>query len=132
MTNTDGGYVSFANNSVSVTQCKNYAEMEQSGIVLPKGAHTVRGELEGDMKLFAFKSNDQRMFDEEKNIIKDGKITLDSADEIILKIKGKNGSAKNLQITDKETDEYVPSVDGAIKTEPSYVEVNINNIMDVS
>lgn len=137
MRNTEGGYLKFAKSSFQVENCANPAEVEQQGIDLPAGTFYLKYEkvlLNGinDLKCFAMKAGDERITNEEKDILKDGKMVLEEPTRINIKFEGKQGLIKNIHVTDRDSDQYVPTRNEQLIVDGSYIVVNLNEVEKVN
>ena len=77
MSNTQGGYIRFLNDAFEIKDCKNNAEIEQSNIRLKADTYYLNFIIEdldedtkNDINYYVHKSNDDRLFDNEKKYIK--------------------------------------------------------------
>lgn len=137
MRNTEGGYVKFLKSGFEISHCENQAEIEQSNIPLDVGTYFVRYEksdIDGlnDIQCFVMKSGDERLIDEDKNILIDGKITIPIYGTYNIKFKGKQGAVKNILICDKASDRYVATKNDQISIDGSYIEVEMDGIAMVN
>ena len=138
MNNTQGGYIKFYNNSFELKDCKHPAEIEQSKILLKPGKYYLKfetDEIDGkyDIKHYIHKSDDDGLFDEEKNIInkKDNSIFLLQDTEVNLKFVGRQGLVKKVLLTQDKDDIFIPTVDNNFIFEGSFIDVYLTNIKKV-
>lgn len=137
MNNTQGGYIKFYNNCFELKDCKHNAEIEQSKISLSAGKYYLKFETETvddlfDIKHFVHISEDQGLFDEQKNILKkDNSFFLLKDSEINLKFVGKNGIIKKVMITDDKDDSFIPTEDSNYKFEGSYIDIFLSNLKKI-
>lgn len=138
MNNTQGGYIKFYNNSFELKDCKHPAEVEQSKIKLKAGKYYLKLESESvdekfDIKYFVHKSDDDGLFDEEKNIInkKDNSFFLLTETEVNLKFVGKQGIIKNISITNDIDDNFIPTTGDSYSFEGSYIDVYLTDLKKV-
>lgn len=110
MINTDGGYIKFVRDGFSLFECKRDAEVEQLNIQLKRGKYYLKFEKsEGcDIRPFVMYSNDQRLSDEEKNILNtNNTFTLSEDASVSLKFVGTKGSISKVHITSEEDNDYL-------------------------
>lgn len=117
MSNTDGGYITFDNDTISLNDCNDIAEIEQTNIELKANdksnkCYYLKYESrlfngKNDIKPYIYLSNDDRYNDDEKNILINNKFMLQEDSLVNLKFKGKNGIIKNIQITNRKDDTYI-------------------------
>ena len=138
MNNTQGGYIKFYNNSFELRDCKYYAEIEQSKIKLKAGEYFLRYEEEKvddvfDIKCFVHKSDDDGLFDEEKNIInkKRNSFLLVQDTEVNLKFTGKQGIIKNISISNNKDDNFIPTTGDSYSFEGSYIDIYLSGLKKV-
>lgn len=138
MRNTQGGYVRFINDAFELTDCKHPAEIEQSKIMLEAGTYYFKAELndiEGinDIKYFIHESDDNRYFDEDKNLLDDNNsFTLRSSKEVNIKIVGTQGKISNMILSKYKEDEYVQTTTNDINFEGSQIDVYLQNINKIT
>lgn len=138
MSNTQGGYIKFYNNSIELKDCKYTAEIEQSKIALKAGTYYLKFDTETideiyDVKHYIHKSDDEGLFDEEKNILqKNNSFTLTNDTEVNLKFVGKQGVIKNIMISDDESDDFIPTTSTNYTYEGSYIDVFLTGIRKVN
>ena len=138
MNNTQGGYIKFYNNSFELKDCKYPAEIEQSKIKLKAGKYYLRFENEAindifDIKCYVHKSDDDGLFDEEKNIInkKDSSFFLMTETEVNLKFVGKQGIIKNISISNDKDDNFIPTTGDSYSFEGSYIDVYLTDLKKI-
>jgi len=139
MNNTQGGYVKFYNNSFEIKDCKYPAEIEQSKIKLKAGKYYLKFDNEEvdekfDMKYFVHISDDDGLFDEEKNIInkKDNSFFLLTETEVNLKFVGKQGIIKNISISDDKDDNFIPTTNSNYSFEGSYIDIYLTDLRKIN
>lgn len=140
MNNTDGGYVKFAPNMFSTTNCADKAEIEQVKISLKANTaknpcyylnYVAEGET-NDFKAYIFKSNDIRYSDEEKNILdKDGYFVLKDDCEVNLKFVGTKGVIENIQITNSADDFYVGTDYNMAEIKESFIKIKTKELTKI-
>lgn len=111
MQNTNGGYIWFYRDAFEFKYCNGEAEIEQPDIYLNYGKYYLKYDIEGDCDIipYVFLSQDERLFDERKNILNpiDNSFVIDQAQKISLKFEGTKGKIKNMCITTQKDNEYV-------------------------
>lgn len=140
MSNTQGGYIRFLNDTFEITDCKNNAEIEQSNIHLKANTYYLDFTIEdidedtkNDIKYYVHKSNDDRLFDEEKNILRPGdKFTLLEDTDINLKFTGTSGRIKNISFSRFENDDYISTTIDRVDFLGSYIDVFLSEIKKVT
>lgn len=137
MANTQGGYIKFYNNSFEIKDCKYPAEIEQSKIKLKAGKYYLKYETEKvdesfDIETFIHKSDDDGLFDADKNILKDdNSFFLLKEEEVNLKFVGKQGLIKKILISTDKDDTFIPTVSDNFIFEGSYIDIFLNGIKKV-
>lgn len=138
MNNTQGGYIKFYNNSFEIKDCKHPAEIEQSKIKLKAGKYYLKYEEESiddkfDIKCFVHMSDDEGLFDEEKNLInkKDNSFFLMTESEVNLKFTGKQGIIKKILISTDKDDNFIPTEGDSFTFEGSYIDVFLTDIKKI-
>lgn len=137
MENTTGGYVRFLDDTIVLDECVHDAEIEQQNILLESGEHYISYEIDknykdSDIKVYVHKSTDDRLYDEEKNILKDGKIRLIEDTEINIKIVGRRGIIKNISISKIPNDDYISTTDNKIDFSGSYLDAYISGLSKIT
>ena len=114
---TNGGYIDFYRDSFELKYCNGVAELEQINIPLEKGRYYLKYDsIDSDIVAYIMHSEDERMIDEEKNILKiDNSFDIHSDGKVSLKFKGTKGIIKNITITSSKYNEYM-------RTSPDYEE----------
>ncbi|MGL5507800.1 MAG: hypothetical protein ACRDB0_07860, partial [Paraclostridium sp.] len=111
MQNTNGGYIEFSRDAFELKYCKNDAEIEQINIELNAGKYYLKYEKDEDcdIRTFVVHSDDNRLSDEEKNILSfaDNSFKVEHGQKINLKFKGTKGKVKKIQITTLKDNDYV-------------------------
>ena len=133
MQHTNGGYIDFHRDSFELKQCKGTAEIEQINISLNKGLYYLKYEsVDSDIKPYIMESDDDRINDDEKNILRaDGSFVLNKNTSISLKFKGTKGRINNIAITTAKDNEYVrtsPDFEAVKIIDNSYLRLNLKNI----
>ena len=134
MNNTQGGYIKFYNNCFELKDCKYAAEIEQSKILLQPGHYYLKFETDNvnerfDIKHYIHKSDDEGLFDEEKNILKkDNSFFLLQETEVNLKFVGTQGVIKKVMITDDKEDNFIPTYNNNFTFEASYIDVYMSDV----
>ena len=138
MNNTQGGYIKFYSNSFELKDCKYPAEIEQSKIKLKAGKYYLRFDNEEvdekfDIKYFVHRSDDDGLFDEEKNIInkKDNSFFLLTETEVNLKFVGKQGIIKNISISNDKDDNFIPTTGDSYSFEGSYIDIYLTDLKKI-
>lgn len=138
MNNTQGGYIKFYNNSFEIKDCKYPAEIEQSKIKLKPGKYYLKFENEAindkfDINCYIHNSNDEGLFDEEKNILnkKDNSFFLMTETEVNLKFVGKQGIIKKILISNDKDDNFIPTDGDSFTFEGSYIDVFLTDIKKI-
>lgn len=137
MENTIGGYVRFLEDAVSISDCRQDAEIEQQNIFLKGGTHYLNYVLEdmngiNDLKVFIHRSDDDRIYNEEKNILKDGRIKLVEDMLVNIKIVGRNGDIKNISLSEIPDDDYISTTDNIIDFDGSYLDAYLNSLKKIT
>ena len=148
MANTVGGHISFATDEFSISECINDAEIEQSNIPLKKGMYyfncenVPHGNKESDIECFIYPSIekyigvelDNRFHDEKKNILNKttGVLIIKEDMEVNLKFRGKNGTIKDIMISEHKDDEYIPTTTDSIEFKGSYIDVFLSEIKKIT
>ena len=138
MNNTQGGYIKFYNNCFELKDCKYPAEVEQSKILLKPGKHYLKFETDTvddkfDIEHYVHRSDDEGLFDKEKNILnkKDNSFFLLTETEVNLKFVGKNGIIKKVMITDDKDDTFIPTTNNSFVFEGSYIDIFLSDIKKI-
>lgn len=137
MQNTNGGYIWFYRDAFEFKYCNGEAEIEQPDIYLSYGKYYLKYETEGDSDIipYVFLSQDERLFDERKNILNpiDNSFVLDNSQKISLKFEGTKGKIKNIFITTQRDNEYIrtsPDKGDKIEIGGSYIKLNLDLIQE--
>ena len=134
MVNTEGGYVSFNRDSFTLEGCNNNAEIEQLNIRLSRGSYYLKFDKskDSDIKPYIFISEDERMSDDEKNLLNtNNTFTLPEASNVSLKFVGTVGTISNIYITTESDSKYLRTsiIDGENKSiYGSYVKFLLNDL----
>lgn len=133
MQHTNGGYIDFHRDGFELKQCKGIAEIEQINISLKKGRYYVKYESsDSDIKPYIMESNDERVNDDEKNILRaDNSFILNENGSVSLKFKGTKGRINKIAITTAKDNEYVrtsPDFEAVKIIDNSYLRLNLKNI----
>lgn len=137
MYNTDGGYIKFLKNGFTFISCKDKAEIEQPRIQLKAGTYHLQYDKaeynkKFDIEAFVFESYDSKIKDENKNLLTNGSFTLDTDKEITIKFKGKNGTISNINLSEKEQVNYVPTTgDEGVISLGSYIKLNTKDLSKI-
>ena len=111
MQNTNGGYIWFYRDAFEFKHCNGEAEIEQPDIYLSYGKYYLKYDSSEDSDIipYIFQSEDERLFDNPKNILNpiDNSFTLDYSQKISLKFEGTKGKIKNMRITTQKDNEYI-------------------------
>lgn len=116
MQHTNGGYIDFIKDGFKISNCHGCAEIEQTEIKLERGVYYLKYDHEdSDIKSYVFLSNDIRVDNEEKNILKNGMFIINKPEDLIsIKFKGTKGIIRNIAITTAKDNSYVrtsPDID---------------------
>lgn len=137
MQNTNGGYIWFYRDAFEFKYCNGEAEIEQPDIYLNYGKYYLKYETEGESDIipYIFLSQDERLFDERKNILSpiDNSFILDNSQKISLKFEGTKGKIKNIFITTQRDNEYIrtsPDKGDKIEIGGSYIKLNLDLIQE--
>lgn len=135
ISNTDGGRISFKESRIIIENCLHDAEIEQSNIELEAGTYFVKYDLdnineeENNIEVFLFKSEDNKIFDRKKNLLdKNNKFVLKEKSKIVIRIRGNNGIIKNICITEKPENPYIPTYDTIKRTDGSMITFDLAEI----
>lgn len=138
MKNTNGGYIEFDTNKFKVSDCLDFAEVEQVRISLkqnePDKYYYLKFDKENvndmnDFKAYVFLSDDNRYNDEEKNILDaDGKFSLKDDAEVNVKFVGTKGVIKNVQITNSPNDFYIETSYDSTEIKGSYIAIKTKEL----
>lgn len=137
MNNTQGGYIKFYNNCFELKDCKYYAEIEQSKISLKAGKYYLKFETDTvdnvfDIKHFVHLSEDEGLFDDDKNILKKDNSFFLLKDALVnLKFTGKQGIVKKIMITNDEADTFIPTTNSDFTFEGSFIDVFLSDLKKV-
>lgn len=137
MKNTKGGYIRFLDDSFELCDCINNAEIEQVNIKLKAGTYYLGNKLSNvndkcDIKCYIYKSDDNRYYDEKKNLLnKNNSFTLYEDTEVNFKITGKNGKISDIILSDEENADYIPTSMNSVNFDGSYIEILSNNLSKV-
>lgn len=110
MINTGGGYIAFNRDGFNLKGCNGKAEVEQLNIKLSRGRYYLKFDKSNDCDIvpYVFNSNDNRISDDEKNILKHNNIfELPEASNVSLKFVGTVGSISKICITTEADNEYL-------------------------
>lgn len=137
MKNTNGGYIYFNKDSFELINCKYNAEIEQININLKAGKYYLKYVSDdiGDIVPYVFHSQDERINDNEKNILSiDNSFILNSESKISLKFVGTKGKIKNIAITSSKNNAYIRTdMDSDIKQiEGSKIDFDLKEIKSIS
>lgn len=137
MTNTHGGYIEFNEDGFELKGCKYNAEIEQLNIELEKGTYYLKYNKSDlcDIKPYVMYSNDERIIDDEKNILNSNKtFTLPMDSKVSLKFVGTNGSINDIAITTAKNNSYIqttPETGDFVKIERSYLEFDLKELSKI-
>lgn len=109
MQNTNGGYIWFYRDGFEFKHCNGEAEIEQTDIYLKQGKYYLKYEVEGDCDIipYIFNSDDERLYDNEKNMLHiDNSFTISYPHKVNLKFEGTKGKIKNICITTEKDNNY--------------------------
>jgi hypothetical protein len=140
MTNTNGGYIDFHRDGFELFYCKGPAEIAQTEVPLKKGKYylkyeSIKSDLEADaepnIKPYIMLSNDERLNDDEKNLLKaDNSFTVNTDCTITIKFKGSIGYIKNIAITTSKYNSYIRTTptEQVRQFETSYIKLKMEQI----
>lgn len=139
MSNTNGGYIKFATNKFTISNCSDKAEIEQPKIRLSANTESSpyyylkydKDDLNGmnDILSYISLTKDDRYSDKTKNLLdSSGKFSIKTDSEINLKFVGTNGTIKNIQLTDGVNDFYVPTSYDQLDINGSCIKVKTDDI----
>ena len=137
MKNTNGGYIYFSKDTFELTNCKNEAEIEQLDINLKAGKYYLKYESnkDNDIKPYIFYSNDQRIDNDEKNILlTDNSFMITESTNVSLKFVGRKGKISKIAITSAKDNSYIRTdLDSDIKQmEGSRIDFDLTQIKKIS
>lgn len=136
LNNTNGGYIDFAENQFTLSNCSSEAEIEQIKIPLKcdigeEKTFFVGYERDGennDIKAYVFYSNDDRIIsNEEKNIMNNRRFTIKKDCEVSLKFIGTKGTIKNISISENNNDFFVGTSFTSEEMNGSYIIIKTSN-----
>jgi hypothetical protein len=109
MENTNGGYIDFYRDAFELKYCNGIAEIEQINISLEKGRYYLKYDsIDSDVVAYIMFSEDERVHDNEKNILKkDGSFEVPYDTQVNLKFKASKGMIKNITITTLKDNAYI-------------------------
>ena len=138
MKNSQGGYIRFVSDSFELNGCKNNAEIEQQKIKLKAGTYFLKTKLENvneinDLKYYVHKFDDDRLFDDEKNILNSyDSFTLLEEGYVNLKFVGKQGKVSDIIISLNKEDDYIPTTNNIINFEGSSIDIYLQDLKKVT
>ena len=109
MDKTNGGYIDFYRDAFELKYCNGIAEIEQINISLEKGRYYLKYDsIDSDVVAYIMLSEDERVHDDEKNILKkDGSFEVPYDTQVNLKFKASKGVIKNITITTLKDNAYI-------------------------
>lgn len=129
MDRTNGGYIDFYRDSFELKFCNGIAEIEQINISLKKGRYYLKYDsIDSDVGACIMFSNDDRVYDEDKNILnRDGSFDIPYDTKVNLKFKATKGLIKNITITTLSDNEYIRTSPDSLNSfvDISYLKVNL-------
>ena len=133
MDKTNGGYIDFYRDSFELKYCNGIAEIEQINIPLKKGCYYLKYDaIDSDVAAYIMLSDDERIEDEPKNILKrDGSFEVHYDCKVSLKFKATKGRIRNITITTARDNEYIrtsPDLENNF-IDISYISLNMNKIL---
>ena len=134
MINTKGGYVFFERDGFRLSECKRNAEIEQLNIKLKRGRYYLKFDKseDCDIKPYILISEDDRLSDEEKNILlRNNTFELSETSNVSLKFVGTKGSISKIHITTESDNNYLRTTltDGDAKEiSGSYIKFLLTNL----
>ena len=137
MQNTNGGYIWFYRDAFEFKYCNGEAEIEQPDIYLRPGKYYLKYQTEGDcdIKPYVFTSNDERLYDEPKNILNtiNNSFYIDHPQKVSVKFEGTKGKIKKIFITTQQSNEYVrtaPDMGDKVEINGSYIRLLLDYIKE--
>lgn len=133
MKNTKGGYIDFLDDTFIFTDCEFNAEVEQSNILLSAGTYYVKYNIseDSDLKVYVVQSDDDRLYDEEKQLLEDDRFILNAPSLIDFKIVGKHGRISNMTITKDQDADYISTTVSGIDFDGSWLDIYINDLASI-
>lgn len=141
ISNTDGGYISFTENSFCFENCLHDAEIEQDNIILQPGKYYLSFDTDKinnafDIDWYVMKQilpdefNESDFEDEKKNILNkdDNSFILNEETGLILKFRGQNGKISNISIHTNINGGYVETEDNYKKSDGSSIDINLSGV----
>lgn len=133
MQHTNGGYIDFISDGFSLVNCSGLAEVEQIEIPLPRGTYYLKYDLvDSDIKPYVFLSHDDRINDDEKNILNGIEFSVSEDETLVsLKFKGTKGTIKNIAITTSKSNSYIrtsPDFDNIRIIDESLITIILDNV----
>lgn len=138
MQNTNGGYIEFYRDAFELKYCKHDAEIEQINIDLEPGRYYLKYQKSEscDIKSYVCHSDDERLIDEEKNILSfDNSFKLEHRQKVNLKFKGTTGKINKIHITTQKNNDYVrtnPEIGDKVDIEGSHIKMYLDKISKAS
>lgn len=138
ISNTEGGRISFKDSRIIIENCLHDAEIEQTNIELEAGTYFLKyaleniNEEENNIEVFLFEANDGVIFDRNKNLLgEDNKFSLKEKTKVAVRIRGNNGIVKDICITEKATNPYIPTYDEIKNTDGSMIMFDLTRIAEI-
>ena len=136
--NAEGGRISFAENRIIIENCLHDVEVEQTNIELDAGVYHLKYEREdvgnepNNLEVFLFEAQDEIMYDRDKNLLDtENKFYLEEAKKIVVRIRGNSGIIKNLYITEKAENPYIPTYEVPRKIDGSMISFDLKEIAKI-
>lgn len=133
--NTDGGRISFSDNKITIENCLYDAQIEQTNILLNPGVYFLKYELEdisdvpNNLEVFLFEAQDEKIFDRNKNLLdENNRFSLDKSKRVAIRIRGNSGIIKNICITEKPENQYIPTYDRVREEKGSMIKFDLAEI----
>ena len=135
MRQTNGGYIDFHRDGFELSHCKGTAEIEQIKINLTRGEYYLKFDsIDSDIKAYVMLSNDTRIHDNEKNILRsDGSFLMTKNGSVSIKFKGTRGRINNIAVTTSKFNDYVrtsPDFENVRIIEDSHIKINLLNVTE--
>ena len=139
--NTNGGRISFEENTLNVEQAEKDAEIEQQNIKLKKGTYYLSYEYSPiddvfDARTYLFDSSAPEIKAPDKTILKkdkDGNTYFSISDdtEVSLLFQIKSGKIYNIAIKDDKNQDFVPTDDTSKESPGSYILLKLENLKKI-
>lgn len=139
MANTQGGYIRFLSDTFELEDCINPAEIEQQQINLKPGAtYFFNAKIEdiedkpNDICYYIYDYDDDRLFDDEKNKLKNNKFIAGPDGKVNLKFVGSTGRVSDIIISLNKEDDYIPTTNDTIDFSGSSIDVYLQDLKRIT